>query len=223
MKKNLFNIVLLLGGILISSIAFTQSDDAFSYVERYNQKLDSIKNYQAVFTVKSDIPLLKIPVSSGKMFFKWPAHYSISTYQFTVMPKRKLTPVTRFLRRSDFKVLDRGIEMVNKHKCKVVELYPYDTTSVVSQYTIWVDIATYMVRRVFVLENDGSEYFYHYTYQNGSDLLPSKLFYTFNYVLPHVQNVLLNPVALNNDVESSKVFEGKITINFEYSNIRKFH
>ena len=221
MKRKLSYIVLLLSSMLISSIAFTQSADAFSYIEKYNQKLDSIKNYQAVFTVKSAIPLLKIPVTRGKIFFKWPAHYSISTYQFTVLPKQKLTPVTRSLRRSNFKIIDRGVEMMNNHSCKVVELHPYDTASVVSQYTIWVDVATFMVRRVFVSGKDGSEYVYHYTYQNSVGLLPSRLLYTFNYTLPHKQNILLNPVALHDDVEASRIYEGKITIDFKYSNIRK--
>ncbi len=220
MKKKSLYIILLLVSLLMSSIAFTQPGDAFSYIEKYNQKLDSIKNYQAVFTVKSDIPLLKMPTTRGKIFFKWPAHYSISTYQFTVLPKQKLTPVTRFLRRSNFKVIDRGTEMLNNHNCKVVELHPYDTTSSVTQYSIWIDVATFMVRRVFVSEKDGSEYVYHYTYQGSNSLLPSKLFYTFNYTLPHEQNILLNPVALHDDVEASRIYEGKITIDFKYSNIR---
>ena len=221
MKRTLLYTLLFITSLLFSFQAFSQTGDAFSYVENYNHRLDSIKNYQAVFTVNSEIPLLKIPVTSGKMFFKWPAHYSISTYQFTVLPKQKLTPLTRFLRRINFKTIDRGIEMLNNHQCKVVELHPYDTATLVSQYTIWVDVETYMVRRVFVSEKDGSEFVYHYSYQSGSDLLPSRLFYTFNYSLPHEQNVLLNPVALNDDVERSRVYEGKITIDFTYSNIRK--
>jgi len=221
--RNLLYTALFVAGLLFSFQAFSQAGDAFSYIEKYNQRLDSIKNYQAVFTVNSEIPLLKIPVTRGKMFFKWPAHYSISTYQFTVLPKQKLTPVTRFLRRANFKTIDRGVEMVNNQQCKVVELHPYDTTTSVSQYTLWVDVNTYMVLRVFVSEKDGSEFVYHYFYQSSIDMLPSRLFYTFNYTLPHEQNVMLNPVALRDDVESSKVFEGKITINFEYSNIRKLH
>ena len=219
--RNLLYTALFVAGLLFSFQAFSQAGDAFSYIEKYNQRLDSIKNYQAVFTVNSEIPLLKIPVTRGKMFFKWPAHYSISTYQFTVLPKQKLTPVTRFLRRANFKTIDRGVEMVNNQQCKVVELHPYDTTTSVSQYTIWVDVGTYMVLRVFVSEKDGSEFVYHYSYQNSVDMLPSRLFYTFNYTLPHEQNVMLNPVALRDDVESSRVYEGKITIDFTYSNIRK--
>ena len=219
--RNLLYTALFVAGLLFSFQAFSQAGDAFSCIEKYNQRLDSIKNYQAVFTVNSEIPLLKIPVTRGKMFFKWPAHYSISTYQFTVLPKQKLTPVTRFLRRANFKTIDRGVEMVNNQQCKVVELHPYDTTTSVSQYTIWVDVGTYMVLRVFVSEKDGSEFVYHYAYQNSVDMLPSRLFYTFNYTLPHEQNVMLNPVALRDDVESSRVYEGKITIDFTYSNIRK--
>ncbi len=220
MKKYLFHTILLFASLFCSAMAFAQSTDAFSYVEKYNQKLDSIKNYQAVFTVTSSIPLLKIPVTKGKLFFKWPVHYSVSTYQFTVLPKQKLTPITRFLSRADFKAVDKGLELVNHYNCKVIELVPYDTLSEVSQYTIWVDTVNYMVRRVFVSEKDGGEYVYHYRYKNSSDLLPSRLLYTFNYTLPHVQNILLNPVALHSKVESSKVYEGKITIDFKYSGIR---
>ncbi len=221
MKRNLLFTAFLVVSLLLSYQAFSQTGDAFSYIEKYNQRLDSIKNYQAVFTVKSEIPLLNIPVTRGKMFFKWPAHYSISTYQFTVLPKQKLTPVIRFLRRANFKSIDRGIETVNSQPCKVVELHPYDTTTTVAQYTIWVDINTYMVRRIFVSEKDGSEFVYHYSYDDDADMLPSKLFYTFNYSLPHEQNVMLNPVALRVDVENSQVYEGKINIDFAYSNIRK--
>ncbi len=221
MRKRLLHIILLLGGLLFSTFSFSQSGDAFSYVEKYNQQLDSIRNYQAVFTVKASIPLLKIPVTRGKVFFKWPTHYSLSTYQFTVLPKQKLTPVTRFLRRANFKITDRGTEPVNNHPCRVVELHPYDTLTTIAQYTIWVDKATFLIRRVYVSEKDGSEYVYHYSYNNKNDLLPSKLLYTFNYTLPHEQNVMLNPVALKNDVESSRVYEGKIAIDFKYSNVRR--
>ena len=203
-----------------SSILRSQPVDAFSYIEKYNQRMDSIKNYTAEFTVKSTIPLIDMPAVHGKMFFKWPAHYSISTYAFTILPLRKLTPVARLLKRENFKVLNRGVEKIDSHSCRVLELEPLDTTSGILFYTVWVDMESYLVRRVFITEKDGSEFTYYYRYKNDNDLLPSALIYSFEYMEKQSVSVALNPVSLANKIEKPKLIKGKIVLDFIYSDIR---
>lgn len=221
MKRKVLHVILfMIVGLFFLSRAFAQSNDAFSYVEKYNQKLDSIKNYKVLFTVKTSIPSLQLPVTRGKMFFKWPAHYSFSTYQHTALPKNKLTPITRFLRRVNFKIVDRGFENVDDRKCKVVELYPLDTAFRQSQYTIWVDASLLLVRRVFELGKDGSEFVYHYTYNKSNNTLPAGLNYTFEFNNHNPQSVPYNPLWNSKTLRTPEHVKGTITINFKYLGIR---
>lgn len=204
----------------VSPILRSQPVDAFSYIEKYNQRLDSIKNYTAEFTVKSTIPLINMPVVQGKMFFKWPAHYSISTYAFTILPLRKLIPVARLLRRENFKILDKGMEKMDSHSCRVLELQPRDTTSEILFYTVWVDMESYLVRRLFITKKDDAEFTYYYRYKNNNDLLPSALIYSFEFMEKKPIPVALNPISLANKIEEPKLIKGKIVLDFNYSDIR---
>ena len=205
----------------VSPILRSQPVDAFSYIDKYHQRMDSIKNYTVEFTVKSAIPLLDLPPVRGKMFFKWPAHYSISTYAFTVLPLRKLIPIARFLMREDFKVLNRGVEKIDSHSCRVLELEPLDTTSEILFYTVWVDMESYLVRRVFFSEKDDSEFTYYYRYKNDNDLLPSALIYSFEFMEKQSVPVALNPISLANNIEEPKLIKGKLVLDFSYSDIRR--
>jgi len=205
----------------VSPILRSQPVDAFSYVERYNQRMDSIKNYTAEFIVKSTIPLVDMPTVHGKMFFKWPAHYSISTYAFTILPLRKLMPIARFLRRENFKILNRGVEKIDSHSCRVLKLEPLDTTSEILFYTVWVDMESYLVRRVFITEKDDGEFTYYYRYKNNNDLLPSALIYSFEYMEKQSVPVALNPISLAKNIEEPKLIKGKIVLDFKYSDIRR--
>ena len=221
MKKNVTHTLLLVGAVLFSTLIFGQPNDAFSYIEKYNQRLDSLKNFAATFTVKTNFESLEMPMERGKVFFKWPAHYSISTGAFTVLPKKKLTPIARVLRRSEFKSIKMGTEKVNNHICQVIDLFPNDTSSSVEHYTLWIDTISFQVRRVLIFEKDKSEFIYHYTYQDANNMLPSGLTYTFDYTNNNPHPISYNPIWSSTSMKQPKKIEGKIIIDFKYSNIRR--
>jgi hypothetical protein len=221
MHKKALNIFLVWLTVFSVNTLIAQSNDPFGYIEKCNQRIDSIRNYAASFTVKSDISTLKMPVVQGKMFFKWPAHYSVSTYRFTVLPQRKLAPIVRFLKREDFKALSRGTEAVNGTDCVVIQLTPLDTLSKIENFVIWVDTTAGLVYRVLIKEKDESKFIYQYTYAEDGDILPSGLSYTFEYRQQQAQKVSLNPFALFGNWEEPKKIKGKITMDFHYTEIRR--
>jgi len=221
MNKNITHTLLLAFAALFSTLLFGQSNDAFSYIERYNQRLDSIKNFAATFTVKSNFESLEMPTGKGKVFFKWPAHYSISTDAFTVLPKKKLVPIARVLKRFEYKSIKMGNEKVSNHICQVIDLFPNDTSSHVEHYTLWIDTISFQVRRVLILEKDKSEFIYHYTYQDDNTMLPLGLTYTFDFTNKNPQPISYNPIWSSTSMQQSKKIEGKIILNFKYSNIRR--
>ena len=221
MGRKLFYFVLFVGVALVATTGYSQSGDGFSYLEKYNQRMDSIKNYSSTFTVRTDINSLDVPDVKGKMFFKWPAHYSIAIDGFAVLPKHKLTPLARFLSRSDFKALMLTTEKVNGQLCQVIELTPVDTASQVDHYTIWVDKKVYVVRRMLMIEKDKSEFMYQYIYKTNSDLLPVKLNYTFEYTNKNAGPVLYNQLWHERKPAEPLLVKGNLIVEFQYYDVRR--
>ena len=221
MGRKLIYFILFVGLTLVATIGFSQSGDGFFYLEKYNQRMDSIKNYSSTFTIRTDIKSLDVPDVTGKMFFKSPAHYSIAIDGFAVLPKHKLTPLARFLSRSDFKALMISTEKVNGRLCQVIELTPVDTASLIDHYTIWVDKKVFVVRRMLMIEKDKSEFMYHYTYKTNSDLLPVKLTYTFEYTNKNAGSVLYNQLWHERKPAEPLLVKGNLIIEFQYYDVRR--
>ena len=221
MGKKLFYFAFLIYAMLVVTKSYCQSGDGFSYLERYNQRMDSIKNFSSTFTIRTDIKSLDVPDVDGKMFFKWPAHYSISIDGFAVMPKHKLTPLVRFLNRSDFKALMITTEKVNGQLCQVIELTPVDTSSLLDHYTVWVDKKVFVVRRMLMVEKDKSEFMYHYTFKTNGDLLPVKLTYTFEYTNGSADPVLYNQLWHVRKPAEPVLVKGNLIVEFQYYDVRR--
>ncbi len=221
MKSRTISIVLLALLLFGSWGSFAQKEDTFSYIEKYNIRMDSIKNYVARFTIKSDIKSMSLPEVHGKVFFKWPVHYSVAIRGFAVLPKGELVPVGRLLHREDYKAIDMGEESVDRHLCHVIELRPVDTASEVDHFVVWVDEKSYLVRRVLRFEKNESEFKYHYTYDKENDLLPAKLIYSFEYLDSNPLSILYNPIWISNKPREARLVKGKLILDFQYYDVRR--
>jgi len=213
-------ITLLLFLFLPVTFLFSQSGNPFSYIERAAIRLDSIKNYECHFVVKTDFEAIDMPVKRGRLVFKWPAHYLIINNGFTLLPEMKLVPIIRVIKKPDFNAAYLPDDQVDMFDCKVIRLIPVDSVSLFKNLVIWVDKNSALVRRVQFNYKNGNEYFYHYRYHGSKTALPSNLEYRFK--VQGEQKVLRSPNPLMKAPQylQNTPVKGKLRFNCRYTDVR---
>jgi outer membrane lipoprotein-sorting protein len=220
MNKKLFIILLIINVNFLAPTVYAQNN-AFSYIDKYHKKIENIKNYSANFTIKSTINILKIPVTKGNVFYKWPAHYVVSTNGFTILPEYKLTPIGNLLIKNNFNIEEVENEEVENHNCVVLKLLPLDKYTKVNNYKVWIDTSTYQIIRVLITHTDSATLDYHYYYTDTSSILPSSLIYSFEYLNKSPLPLQLNSFAEDNEFRSPLKVKGKLDITFQYTDYLK--
>ena len=184
MKKFL----LLLFGVFAVGLSFSQSADAM--VAKLKSKLLSVKDYEAKGMLKTDVAFLKLPISSVRIFYKFPDLFRIKKDGgISVLPKGGIRiNMNSLITEGNYTSLSAGRIVWKGSDLSVLKLIPNGESSDIVLTTLYVDDKAMLIRRAITTTKDNGTYEIEMEYGKYAQWgLPDKavmIFNTKDYKLP---------------------------------------
>jgi outer membrane lipoprotein-sorting protein len=184
MKKFL----LLLIGLFAVGLSFSQSADVM--VAKLKSKLLSVKDYEAKGMLKTDVAFLKLPISSVRIFYKFPDLFRIKKDGgISVLPKGGIRiNMNSLITEGNYTSLSAGRIVWKGSDLSVLKLIPNGESSDIVLTTLYVDDKAMLIRRAITTTKDNGTYEIEMEYGKYAQWgLPDKavmIFNTKDYKLP---------------------------------------
>ena len=219
------NIILTLILILSSPLVFAQ--DAQTLLESVRAKLNTVNDYEADATMKTDVSFLKVPQSQVKVYFKKPDKIKIANEKgISFVPKGAVSiNLNSIISGNDFTVIDAGAATLDKASVRILKLLPLDETGNLILSTIYVDEKNGVVLKSKTTTRDNGTFELEMKYgkflQYG---LPDDVLFTFNtkdYKMPKGVTFDYDNNTQKQEIEKNKDRQGKIEIIYSSYKINK--
>ncbi len=174
--------------LLIGAGALAQ--DVNTLLQQVRARMETVNDYTAAGTMKTNVTFLKVPVSNVKIYFKKPYKLRIKSEKgISFVPKGAVSiNLNNLVAGGDYTVLDAGADKIDGVPVKVVKLLPTNENGDVVLSTLYIDPAKGVIKRAKTTTRDNGTYELNMTY--GKYLaygLPDKVLFSFNardYKLP---------------------------------------
>lgn len=176
--------------LTICSLTVQAQADATQLLLKVKAKLETVKDYSARATLRTDVPFLKVPVADVDVFFKLPNQFRISKEKgISILPKGGVSVnMQNVLADPNFVAIDAGKETVDGKQLRVIRVLPGSTTGDVVLTILYVDEPNLLVRKVVTTTKDNGTYEVNMVYDKWIKYaLPTRTLFTFNtkdYKLP---------------------------------------
>ena len=167
-----------------------QAQDMTPLVQKVRAKIEQVKDYVAVGTMKTDVSFIKAPIGKVKVYFKKPDLFSIKKEGgISLLPKGGVSiNMSSLMATTSFVALSAGEALVDGIKTRVVKLLPMNENSEVILTTLYIQESTLLVLKAVTSTRENGTY--EMTMQYGAYQqygLPDKVIFSFNtkdYKLP---------------------------------------
>jgi outer membrane lipoprotein-sorting protein len=179
--------------IFVLLIAFTQTiqaQDINELVKKVQAKLQTVSDYEASGTMKTNVTFLKVPQSNVKIYFKKPNKLKIKSEKgISFVPKGAVSiNLNNLVAGNNYTVIDAGSDKVNGQPVRVAKLLPIDDNADVVLSVLYIDVANAVIKKAKTTTKENGTYELLMTYGKYSQYgLPDKVLFTFNtkdYKLP---------------------------------------
>ncbi len=204
--------------------AYTQ--DATALVKQVKAKIDKVTDYSATGRMKTDVTFLKVPLATINVFFKKPDKFRISKEKgFAIMPKGGVSVnLQSVLSNDNYIALDAGAGNVGGTVVKIIKMLPTNETGDVVLTTIYVDVASLLIRKATTTTRENGTYDIEMTYGKYADYaLPEKVVFSFNtkdYKLPKGVTLEFDD-GEKPDTDKLKNKKGRVEITYQTYEINK--
>ena len=184
MKKFL----LLLMGVFSVGLSFSQSADVMA--AKLKSKLLSVKDYEAKGMLKTDVAFLKLPISTVRIFYKFPDLFRIKKDGgISVLPKGGIRiNMNSLITEGNYTSLSAGRVVWKGTDLAILKLIPNAESSDIVLTTLYVDDKAMLIRRAITTTKDNGTYEMEMEYGKYAQWgLPDKAIMIFNtkdYKLP---------------------------------------
>lgn len=184
MRKFLLIVVV----VLAYNAGFSQNADVL--VSRIREKLASVKEYDAIGKLKTDVAFLKLPLSNVKIHFKYPDQFSIKKEGgISVLPKGGLKiSMNSLLADGNFVSFTAGNINWKGKDLLIVKLVPSIETTDIVITTLYVEEKSLLIRKAITTTKDNGTYEMEMEYGKYAQwALPDKAVMSFSikdYKLP---------------------------------------
>ena len=184
MKKFL----LLLMGVFSVGLSFSQSADVMA--AKLKSKLLSVKDYEAKGMLKTDVAFLKLPLSTERIFYKFPDFFRIKKDGgISVLPKGGIRiNMNSLITEGNYTSLSAGRVVWKGTDLAILKLIPNAESSDMVLTTLYVDDKAMLIRRAMTTTKDNGTYEMEMKYGKYAQWgLPDKAIMIFNtkdYKLP---------------------------------------
>jgi len=210
--------LLVLSCLLVVGI---QAQDMTPLVQKVRAKIDQVKDYVAVGTMKTDVSFIKAPIGKVKVYFKKPDLFSIKKEGgISLLPKGGVSiNMSSLMATTSFVALSAGEASVDGIKTRVVKLLPINENSEVILTTLYIQEATLLVLKAVTSTRENGTY--EMTMQYGAYQqygLPDKVIFSFNtkdYKLPKgITLEFEEDTKPLTEAEKIKNRKGRVEINY---------
>jgi outer membrane lipoprotein-sorting protein len=184
MKK----LLLFLVGVLSVGLSFSQSAEEMA--AKLKSKLLSVKDYEAKGMLKTDVAFLKLPISTVRIFYKFPDLFRIKKDGgISVLPKGGIRiNMNSLITEGNYTSLSAGRIVWKGSDLSVLKLIPNGESSDIVLTTLYVDDKAMLIRRAITTTKDNGTYEIEMEYGKYAQWgLPDKAIMIFNtkdYKLP---------------------------------------
>jgi outer membrane lipoprotein-sorting protein len=182
--KYFFSIILL----TISFAGFTQ--DASALIQKVKAKIETVKDYEANGSMRTNVPFLKVPQSDVIVYFRYPDKLKIKNEKgISLVPKGAVSiSLGNLMNNKQFTAIPSGNEKLDGVNVTVVKLLPKDENGEIVLSTLYIDEARLLIMKARTTTRDNGTYELVMTYgKYASYALPDRAVFTFNtkeYKLP---------------------------------------
>jgi len=210
--------LLVLSCMLVAGI---QAQDMTPLVQKVRAKIEQVKDYVAVGTMKTDVSFIKAPIGKVKVYFKKPDQFSIKKEGgISLLPKGGVSiNMSSLMATTSFVALSAGEALVDGIKTRVVKLLPMNENSEVILTTLYIQEATLLVLKAVTSTRENGTY--EMTMQYGAYQqygLPDKVIFSFNtkdYKLPKgITLEFEEDTKPLSEAEKIKNRKGRVEINY---------
>ena len=198
-----------------------KAQDMTPLVQKVRAKIEQVKDYVAVGTMKTDVSFIKAPIGKVKVYFKKPDLFSIKKEGgISLLPKGGVSiNMSSLMATTSFVALSAGEASVDGIKTRVVKLLPINENSEVILTTLYIQEATLLVLKAVTSTRENGTY--EMTMQYGAYQqygLPDKVIFSFNtkdYKLPKgITLEFEEDTKPLTEAEKIKNRKGRVEINY---------
>ena len=198
-----------------------QAQDMTPLVQKVRAKIEQVKDYVAVGTMKTDVSFIKAPIGKVKVYFKKPDLFSIKKEGgISLLPKGGVSiNMSSLMATTSFVALSAGEAAVDGIKTRVVKLLPMNENSEVILTTLYIQESTLLVLKAVTSTRENGTY--EMTMQYGAYQqygLPDKVIFSFNtkdYKLPKgITLEFEEETKPLTEAEKIKNRKGRVEINY---------
>ena len=218
--------------VLINILLFIRMDsllaqDPASLMKVIRTKLDKINDYEALASLKTEIPFLKVPGATVKIYYKKPDKIKIKNENgISLVPKETVSISLYSLVNSPYQAIDGGNDKIQGTGVRIIKLLPTDENGELVLATVYIDTLRMLVLKAKTTTRENGtnevELFYGKFLQTG---LPDKIIFSFNtqdFKLPKgVTFDYDDGSAKKKPAETNKNQRGRIEISYQSYAINK--
>jgi len=182
MKSKLLSIFFLAGSFLLVEMPVVHAQDPAALMNDIRKKMEKIADYEAEARLKTEVPFLKVPDATVRIYYKRPDKVRIKNQNGISLVPRETTSISLYqVLHSPSQALDAGREVIRGIPVRIIKLLPSDENGDLILATIYVDPNLLMILKAKTTSRRNGtnevELYYGKFLATG---LPDKIIFTFN-------------------------------------------
>ncbi|MBT0608384.1 hypothetical protein KIV10_09340 [Aequorivita echinoideorum] len=151
-------------------------DDDLLYIKK---RMDSISQFSAQLRLDLDVPFIQMPTKNASVTYKKGEEMAFSSEDFVMLPKRGLDFSLNEIFKYPFITVNRGTEVLNGKKVKVLKIIPDDAKSSLALATLYLDVKNKRILASNIISKKDGSYDLQMKYKTVQDILPSHVEVSF--------------------------------------------
>jgi hypothetical protein len=157
---------------LLSGLA---AQEVHPLLERLKTRLDSVARFEARVRMEVDVSFVNMPVKYADIRYERGKPLTITSEDFTMIPKRGLDLALGELYEFPFMTLSLGQVVLEGRACEVIKVIPTTDQSDYSIATLWLDPQTLQLLKSQLHTTKNGVYDITYRYRGEGDVLPGEI------------------------------------------------
>jgi hypothetical protein len=223
MKSTMVSVFFLTCSFFLVEMRVVHAQDPTALMNDMRKKMEQIADYEAQARFKTEIPFLKVPDASVRIYYKRPDKVRIKNQHGISLVPRETTSISLYqVLHSPCQALDAGRDMVRGIPVRIIKLLPLDENGDLILATIYVDPNRLLILKATTTSRRNGtnevELYYGKFLTTG---LPDKIIFTFNsqeFKLPKGVTFDYDDGSARKNKEVAGNQQGKIEITYlDYS------